>query len=157
MQPRHPITMVIVPTAMSRLAADREGRDDDSVAKLPWVTESQTPTPRIPQPPNCRGDKVFSLTTSQPISFQHTFGSKAEKKIIVGKKIQHFLKFDLRQEHKTTCFLATHIKGDILHMKKMKPLSCFNYSSYFFQRACGGKETHLCLVDLRILAPASWG
>lgn len=55
--PRHPITMVIVPTAMSRLAADKEGREDESVAKFPWVTESQTPTPRIPHPPNCREEK----------------------------------------------------------------------------------------------------
>lgn len=55
-QPRHPITMMIVPTAMSRLAADREGRDEDSVAKFPWVTESQIPTPRMPHPPNCRGN-----------------------------------------------------------------------------------------------------
>lgn len=55
-QPRQPITMMIVPTAMSRLAADREGRDDDRVAKFPWVTESQTPTPRMPHPPNCSGN-----------------------------------------------------------------------------------------------------
>lgn len=55
-QPKQPITMMTVPTAMSKLAADREGRDDDRVAKFPWVTESQTPTPRMPHPPNCRGN-----------------------------------------------------------------------------------------------------
>lgn len=54
-QPRQPITMMMAPTAMSRLAADREGRDDDRVAKFPWVTESHTPTPSMPHPPNCRG------------------------------------------------------------------------------------------------------
>lgn len=54
--PRQPITMMMVPTAMSRLAADSEGRDDDRVAKFPWVTESQTPTPSMPHPPNCRGN-----------------------------------------------------------------------------------------------------
>lgn len=54
--PRQPITMMMVPTAMRRLAADREGRDDDRVAKFPWVTESHTPTPRMPHPPNCRGN-----------------------------------------------------------------------------------------------------
>lgn len=53
-QPRQPITMMMVPTAMSRLAADREGRDDDRVAKFPWVTESHTPTPSMPHPPNCK-------------------------------------------------------------------------------------------------------
>lgn len=57
-QPRHPITMMMVPTAMSRLAADREGRDDDRVAKFPWVTESHTPTPRMPHPPSCEGKKT---------------------------------------------------------------------------------------------------
>lgn len=55
-QPRQPITMMMVPTAMSKLAADKEGRDDDRVAKFPWVTESQTPTPSMPHPPNCRGN-----------------------------------------------------------------------------------------------------
>jgi hypothetical protein len=52
-QPRQPITMMMVPTTMSRLAAERDGRDEESVAKLPWVTDSHTPTPSIPQPPNC--------------------------------------------------------------------------------------------------------
>lgn len=31
------------------------------------------------------------------------------------KKKDHFQKFDSRQDCKTTCFLATHIKGMILH------------------------------------------
>lgn len=67
--PRQPITMMMVPTAMSRLAADREGRDDDRVAKFPWVTESQTPTPSMPHPPNCRGNtkthKAVRVITTQ--------------------------------------------------------------------------------------------
>lgn len=49
--------MMMVPTAMSRLAAERDGRDEESVAKLPWVTDSHTPTPSIPQPPNCQRKK----------------------------------------------------------------------------------------------------
>lgn len=56
-QPRQPITMMMAPTAMSRLAADSEGSDDDRVAKFPWVTESHTPTPRMPHPPSCRGER----------------------------------------------------------------------------------------------------
>ncbi len=51
-QPRQPISMMMLPMAMSRLAAESEGRDEESVAKFPCVMESQTPTPRIPQPPS---------------------------------------------------------------------------------------------------------
>lgn len=36
------------------------------------------------------------------------------------KNNQHFGKFHSRQDCKTTCFLATHIKGVILHMEKKK-------------------------------------
>ena len=56
-QPRQPITMMMVPVAISRFAAEREGRDDDRVAKFPWVTESHTPTPSRPHPPSCEGER----------------------------------------------------------------------------------------------------
>lgn len=45
--------MTMVPRVMMRLAAESEGKEGDSVAKLPWETESQTPTPNRPHPPNC--------------------------------------------------------------------------------------------------------
>ena len=60
MQPRQPITMTMAPTVMRRLAADREGREEERVAKFPCVTDSQTPTPRIPQPPNCERERERS-------------------------------------------------------------------------------------------------
>jgi len=44
--------MTNVPVTISRLAADRDGKEEERVAKFPWVTASQMPTPRIPQPPN---------------------------------------------------------------------------------------------------------
>lgn len=56
--------MMMAPTAMSRLAADSEGSDDDRVAKFPWVTESHTPTPRMPHPPSCRGREGSTGTLS---------------------------------------------------------------------------------------------
>lgn len=44
--------MTNVPVTISRLAAERDGKEEERVAKFPWVTASQMPTPRIPQPPN---------------------------------------------------------------------------------------------------------
>lgn len=52
MQPTKPMIMTNVPVMISRLAADRDGKEEERVAKFPWVTASQMPTPRIPQPPN---------------------------------------------------------------------------------------------------------
>lgn len=52
MQPTKPMIMTNVPVTISRLAADRDGKEEERVAKFPWVTASQMPTPRIPQPPN---------------------------------------------------------------------------------------------------------
>lgn len=53
-QPRKPVTMTTVPMVMTRLAAEREGKDGENVAKLPCDTESQMPTPSRPQPHSCR-------------------------------------------------------------------------------------------------------
>lgn len=53
-QPRKPVTMTMVPIAMTRLAADSEGKLGEKVAKLPWDTESQMPTPSSPQPQSWR-------------------------------------------------------------------------------------------------------
>lgn len=52
MQPTKPMAMTRVPVTMSRLAADREGKEEDRVAKFPCVAASQMPTPRMPQPPS---------------------------------------------------------------------------------------------------------
>ena len=57
-QPRKPVTMTMVPMAMTRLAADSEGKLGEKVAKLPWDTESQIPTPSSPQPQSCRERKA---------------------------------------------------------------------------------------------------
>lgn len=62
MQPTKPMIMTKVPVTISRLAADRDGKDEERVAKFPWVTASQMPTPRIPQPPNWKNkEKQRSL------------------------------------------------------------------------------------------------
>lgn len=62
MQPTKPMIMTKVPVTISRLAADRDGKEEERVAKFPWVTASQMPTPRIPQPPNWKNkDKQRSL------------------------------------------------------------------------------------------------
>lgn len=52
MQPTKPMAMTKVPVTISRLAADRDGKEEDRVAKFPWVAASQMPTPRMPQPPS---------------------------------------------------------------------------------------------------------
>lgn len=57
-QPRNPVTMTMVPMAMTRLAADSEGKLGEKVAKLPCDTDSQMPTPRSPQPHSCRERKA---------------------------------------------------------------------------------------------------
>lgn len=57
-QPRKPVTMTMVPMAMTRLAADSEGKLGEKVAKLPWDTESQMPTPSSPQPQSWRERKA---------------------------------------------------------------------------------------------------
>lgn len=57
-QPRKPVTMTMVPMAMTRLAADSEGKLGEKVAKLPWDTDSQMPTPSSPQPQSWRERKV---------------------------------------------------------------------------------------------------
>lgn len=51
-QPRKPVTMTTEPRVMTRFAAEREGKDGENVAKLPWETDSQIPTPSNPQPDN---------------------------------------------------------------------------------------------------------
>lgn len=56
-QPRKPVTMTMAPMAMTMLAADSEGNEGEKVAKLPWDTESQMPTPSSPQPHNCKEDE----------------------------------------------------------------------------------------------------
>lgn len=53
-QPRKPVTMMTVPKAMTRLAAERDGKLGENVAKFPCDTDSQMPTPRSPQPHNCK-------------------------------------------------------------------------------------------------------
>lgn len=50
--------MTMVPMAMTRLAADSEGKLGEKVAKLPWDTESQMPTPSSPQPQSWREKKA---------------------------------------------------------------------------------------------------
>lgn len=87
--PKQPITMMMVPTAMSRLAADKEGRDDDRVAKFPWVTESQTPTPSIPHPPNCRGNTKRREAVSVTVilnrnTIKHTVVHRNVCRLVVG-------------------------------------------------------------------------
>lgn len=52
-QPRKPVTMTMAPMAMTMLAADSEGKEGEKVAKLPWDTDSQMPTPSSPQPHSC--------------------------------------------------------------------------------------------------------
>lgn len=52
MQPTKPMAMTKVPVTMSRLAADKDGNEDDRVAKFPCVAANQMPTPRTPQPPS---------------------------------------------------------------------------------------------------------
>lgn len=52
MQPMKPMAMTKVPVTMSRLAADKDGKEADRVAKFPCVAASQMPTPRMPQPPS---------------------------------------------------------------------------------------------------------
>lgn len=66
-QPRKPVTMTVAPMAITMLAADKEGNEGEKVAKLPWDTESQMPTPSSPQPHNCKTkvDKVRKQTSFQ--------------------------------------------------------------------------------------------
>lgn len=49
--------MTMAPTPMTMLAADRAGREGEKVAKLPWETESQMPTPSSPQPHSCKTEE----------------------------------------------------------------------------------------------------
>lgn len=51
-QPRKPVTMTTMPRVMMRLAAESDGNEGDSTAKLPWETDSHTPTPSSPHPPS---------------------------------------------------------------------------------------------------------
>jgi len=46
--------MMTVPKAMTRLAAESDGKLGENVAKFPCDTDSQMPTPRSPQPHNCK-------------------------------------------------------------------------------------------------------
>lgn len=62
MQPTKPMIMTNVPVTISRLAADRDGKEEERVAKFPWVTASQMPTPRIPQPPNWENKEKQKLS-----------------------------------------------------------------------------------------------
>lgn len=56
-QPRKPVTMTTVPMVMTRLAAESDGKLGENVAKFPWDTDSQMPTPSRPQPHNCKETK----------------------------------------------------------------------------------------------------
>lgn len=56
-QPRKPVTMTMAPMAMTMLAADSAGNEGEKVAKLPWDTDSQMPTPSNPQPHSCREER----------------------------------------------------------------------------------------------------
>ena len=77
-QPRKPVTMTMAPIAMTRLAAESDGKEGEKVAKLPWDTDSQMPTPSSPQPHNCkardqkRGNQVSQVgnTHHKEISVQ---------------------------------------------------------------------------------------
>lgn len=56
-QPRKPVTMTMAPMAMTMLAADSAGNEGEKVAKLPWDTDSQMPTPSSPQPHSCTEER----------------------------------------------------------------------------------------------------
>lgn len=70
-QPRKPVTMITVPMAMTRLAAESDGKLGENVAKFPCDTDSQMPTPSRPQPHNCRDKqkKGFTINRSVIVSF----------------------------------------------------------------------------------------
>lgn len=57
--------MTMAPTPMTMLAADRAGREGEKVAKLPWETESQMPTPSSPQPHSCKTEEEKGGETEQ--------------------------------------------------------------------------------------------
>ena len=57
-QPRKPVTMTMAPRAITMLAAESEGNEGEKVAKLPWDTDSQMPTPSSPQPHSCMMGKT---------------------------------------------------------------------------------------------------
>lgn len=65
-QPRKPVTITMVPMAMTRLAAESEGKLGEKVAKLPWDTESQMPTPSSPQPQSWRERRTVRSVLLSP-------------------------------------------------------------------------------------------
>lgn len=65
-QPRKPVTMTMAPMPMTMLAADSAGKEGEKVAKLPWETESQIPTPSSPQPHNCKTKGKRGEQTEEP-------------------------------------------------------------------------------------------
>lgn len=74
MQPTKPMIMTNVPVTISRLAADRDGKEEERVAKFPWVTASQMPTPKIPQPPNWENkekQRNSVIVSKQPQIWNH--------------------------------------------------------------------------------------
>jgi len=81
--PRKPVTMTMAPMAMTMLAAEREGKEGENVAKLPWDTDSQIPTPSSPQPHNCRRkQQIMRYWCIQ----EHRFSQKA----VVLKNNTHY-------------------------------------------------------------------
>lgn len=130
---------MMAPTAMSRLAADREGRDDDRVAKFPWVTESHTPTPSMPHPPNCRGSTemhrdvreittwtLVKRTSSNSGLHWHALPSgflkwKSEWRGRIKKKEKRKAEADLsfqttNNEIKRVCFFSRHFARTRTHI-----------------------------------------
>lgn len=78
-QPRKPVTMMTEPKVMTRLAAEREGKEGENVAKLPWETDSHMPTPSNPQPDSWgetdKGEHFMLINTQKLIHY----GSVAHK------------------------------------------------------------------------------
>lgn len=78
-QPRKPVTITMVPMAMTRLAADNEGKLGEKVAKLPWDTESQMPTPSSPQPQSqnikLKRNIMYFKQQRQPLAMLHFLNS----------------------------------------------------------------------------------
>ncbi len=78
-QPRKPVTMMTEPKVMTRLAAEREGKEGEKVAKLPWETDSHMPTPNNPQPDNwgeTDSRECFTLINTQKLIH---YGSNTHK------------------------------------------------------------------------------
>lgn len=91
MQPTKPMIMTNVPVTISRLAAERDGKEEERVAKFPWVTASQMPTPRIPQPPNWENkekQRNSVIVSKQPQILIH-INMTAVERLCWGKPSSH--------------------------------------------------------------------